>query len=362
MREIIQYNGNDLVWRYPTNVMKQDAKIIVNPTQNAILYINGKPSFTFGVGEHELDLDTDSKIRSFLDVMPGKNSNLECNIYFVAINEQLSLPWGTDTKVQFIEPFLKFPLEVGAGGELSLTVKNPLKFLLKFVGNKSSISNEQLIRYIRSIIVIYVKPFIAKIFKEKQISIFEIDEYLPEFSYALKQMLQKELDDYGVELNKFMVTRIVKPDGDSRYEKAKDLYFRKYADIADAKIRHDVDLIDQNTLAEKMKIEAMGKAKKRDIEGYTYQEERTFDVAEKGAVDILNEINQKYDNSHADFPRFCDNCGAALKPGMIYCDNCGSLVRNIDRCPNCGYVFERPGNFCPMCGTKRNNVKMGDVK
>ena len=51
--------------------------------------------------------------------------------------------------------------------------------------------------------------------------------------------------------------------------------------------------------------------------------------------------------------QFCEECGAKLIPGMAFCDECGHPVPKANCCIKCGYVFERPGKFCPKCGTKR---------
>ena len=76
------------------------------------------------------------------------------------------------------------------------------------------------------------------------------------------------------------MTTIVKPDGDSQYEKFKDLHFRMYADVAEAELQKKVGIIEQEKKKEQMIIEAEGIAEKRKKEGYTYQQERGFDVAE----------------------------------------------------------------------------------
>ena len=69
------------------------------------------------------------------------------------------------------------------------------------------------------------------------INIFEADAHLTEFSEELHKRLIPDFADYGINLNKFLVTTIVKPDGEPQYEKFKNLHFRQYADIMDAKRR-----------------------------------------------------------------------------------------------------------------------------
>ena len=73
-------------------------------------------------------------------------------------------------------------------------------------------------------------------------------------------MLIEDFADYGVALERFFVTTIVKPDGDSAYEKFKSLHFRQYADIAEAKLRQQVGIIDKQTEAHKMVIESQALA------------------------------------------------------------------------------------------------------
>ena len=125
-----------------------------------------------------------------------------------------------------------------------------------------------------------IKSYIAQVIREQKISIFEIDERLNEMSATLLKLLQPDFDEYGIALERFFVTTIVKPDGESTYEKFKSLHFRQYADIAEAKIRQQTAVIDAETEAQKTVIASQAMATKRAQEGYTYQQERGFDVAQ----------------------------------------------------------------------------------
>ena len=125
-----------------------------------------------------------------------------------------------------------------------------------------------------------VKSYIAQVIREQKINIFEIDEHLNEMAFSLINLLHPDFDDYGVALERFFLTTIVKPDGEPTYEKFKSVYFRQYADIAEAKIRQQTQVIDAETEAQKTVIASKAMATKRAQEGYTYQQERGFDVAE----------------------------------------------------------------------------------
>ena len=66
-------------------------------------------------------------------------------------------------------------------------------------------------------------------------------------------------------------------------KKFKELHFRQYADIAEAQLHQRVGIIEQQTEAQKMVIDSQAIAQKRMQEGYTYQQERGYDIAEKAA-------------------------------------------------------------------------------
>lgn len=317
-----------------------------------------------------------------MNIPTGGETRFHCEVYFINKTEQMAIKWGTDSKVQYIEPTYGFPISIGANGEMSLAVDDSRKLLIKLIGTERTLDQASLVRYFRAFLMTKVKTYIAQVMRKYKINIFEIDENLELFSAALKERLEPDFLEYGISLRKFFVTAIVKPNGDSQYEKFKELFFRQYADIAEAKLQQQVGVIEQETEAKKMVIEAQGLAEKRRTEGYTYQQERGFDVAGKvaeneasgqfanagiglgmmaglgGAVGssvggVFNEAIDSISIEKTTRQNFCDNCGSPLEAGAVFCDNCGTRVQDSDTCLSCGYKFTRPGKFCPKCGSPR---------
>ena len=296
----------------------------------------------------------------------------------------MAIRWGTDSKVQYVEPTYKFPISIGASGEMALSVNDSRKLLVKLVGTERVLDRQQLTTYFRSILMTKVKTYMAQTMRANAINIFEIDESLETFSADIMERLIPDFMDYGVELKRFYDTTIVKPDGDPQYEKFKELHFRQYADIAEAKLRQQTDVIHAQTEAQKVVIDSQAQATKRMQEGYTYQQERGFDVAQDAA---RNEAAGQFSNMGIGLGmmagiggtvggmgggvvsdafagmgavqpqiaanKFCDQCGAELTPGAAFCDECGASQAPSDTCMKCGFKFIKPGKFCPKCGTKR---------
>lgn len=161
-----------------------------------------------------------------------------------------------------------------------------------------------------------------------------------------------------------LVTAIVKPEGDPVYEKFKDLHFKQYADVRAAQIKQQVSIIEQETAAQRTVISAKARAEKRQIEGYTYQQERSFDVAEKMAQ---NEATGEYANMGIGLGVMA---GVGGTMGSVMTDalsqatstsatqpipaDTNSQQSAAKFCSECGYRFSGTEKFCPECGARRS--------
>lgn len=381
--EVIKYEGDNstFIWKHPSEDFNSLTQLIVHESQEAIFFMNGQALDLFGPGRYTLETQNIPKIGKILNRITGGEAPFHCEVYFINKTEQMSIKWGTDSKVQYIEPTYGFPISIGASGEMSLRAEDSRKLLLKLVGTENFLGQQKLISFFRAFLMTRVKTYIAQAMKSNAINIFELDENLTVFSDSIHKLLIPDFADYGVSLERFFVTNVVKPDGDRQYEKFKELHFRQYADIAEAKLRQQTDIIYAQTEAQKVIIDSQAQATKRVQEGYTYQQERGFDVATEvarneavgqftnlgvglgtmagigGAVagtvggamnDALNQSNTQNDK--------CSKCGSFLPQNAKFCLECGekvahSLPDDVVICPECGKTVAK-GKFCPECGYK----------
>lgn len=283
--EVIKYEGDNstFIWKHPSEDFNSLTQLIVHESQEAIFFMNGQALDLFGPGRYTLETQNIPKIGKVLNRATGDKSPFHCEVYFINKTEQMSIKWGTDSKVQYVEPTYGFPISIGASGEMSLRVEDSRKVLIKLVGTEKYLGQQKLVSFFRAFLMTRVKTYIAQVIKANAINIFEIDENLATFSENIHKLLIPDFAEYGINLERFFVTTIVKPDDDSQYKKFKELHFRQYADIAEAKLRQQTDLIYAQTEAQKLVIDSQAMATKRAQEGYTYAQERGFDVAEKVA-------------------------------------------------------------------------------
>lgn len=283
--EIIKYEGDNstFIWKHPCEDFNSLTQLIVHESQEAIFFMNGQALDLFGPGRYTLETENIPKIGKVLNRTTGDKTPFHCEVYFINKAEQMAIKWGTDSKVQYVDPTYGFPISIGASGEMSLRAEDSRKLLVKLVGTENYLGQQQLIGFFRAFLMTRVKTYIALVIKANAINIFEIDENLTAFSENIHKLLIPDFADYGIALERFFVTNIVKPDGDRQYEKFKELHFRQYADIAEATLRQKTDLIYAQTEAQKVVIDSQAQATKRAQEGYTYAQERGFDVAAKVA-------------------------------------------------------------------------------
>ena len=243
--EIIKYEGDNstFIWKHPCEDFNSLTQLIVHESQEAIFFMNGQALDMFGAGRYTLETQNIPKIGKVLNRTTGDQTPFHCEVYFINKTEQMSIKWGTDSKVTYVEPTYGFPIAIGASGEMSLRAEDSRKLLLKLVGTENFLGQQKLVSFFRAFLMTRVKTYMAQYMKNNAVSIFEIDEHLTAFSESLHTQLKPDFADYGISLERFFVTQVVKPDGDRQYEKFKELHFRQYADIAEAKLRQQTDLI-----------------------------------------------------------------------------------------------------------------------
>lgn len=103
---VIQYEGDNstFVWKHPCENFNTSSQLIVHESQEAILFLNGQALDLFGPGRHTLETENIPILRRFVNLPTGGVSAFHCEVYFINKTEQMAIRWGTDSKVQYIDP------------------------------------------------------------------------------------------------------------------------------------------------------------------------------------------------------------------------------------------------------------------
>ncbi|MBO5909557.1 MAG: SPFH domain-containing protein, partial [Clostridia bacterium] len=171
--DVIKYEGDNstFVWKHPGEDFSTKSQLIVHESQEAIFFKDGKALDAFSAGKYTLSTGNIPILSKLINIPFGGDSPFHCEVYFINKTEQMAIRWGTDSKVQYIEPTYKFPISIGASGEMTLSVEDSKQLLLKLVGTEHYFDRQKLIMYFRGVLMTKVKTYMAQTMRQNAISI-----------------------------------------------------------------------------------------------------------------------------------------------------------------------------------------------
>lgn len=306
MFDVIKYEGDNsnLVYKYPIEDFNTKSKLIVQQSQEAVFYSRGQLADRFTEGTYTLETKNIPIIRGLVNLPYGKESPFSAVVYFVNKTEQMNVRWGLQ-KVSFTEPNFGALLNVGASGTLSFKVDDAKTFLGKLVGTKTSFDQNEVMNFLKEFIKAHGRTRLANIFNtDSSLDIFTVETKMHELADKLYACLADDFKDYGLRLEKFIVTSVAKDEESEAYRELLKLKQQRLIiegikaqgarDVVAADVANQVAIkqkqgdvaiqqMQQDTDARGVIVDSNAQAIKRKQEGYTYQQERGFDVAEKTA-------------------------------------------------------------------------------
>ena len=408
LASIIKYEGDNetLVWKHPIEDFNFGSQLIVHESQEAIFFRDGQALDLFGAGRYTLQTQQLPLLEKIYKLPTDTEGTFHSEVYFVNLATQMGIKWGTDSKVRLFDPASGLHIELGASGEFNIRVTDSRKLLLKVVGTTGGLGQEQLLGigngkgFFRSMVMTQVKSYLAQTIKENAINILEIDEHLMALSGALRERINAALDEYGLTMPEFYVSRIVTPDDDPNFRRMKEQYAEQYLLVrqegirkAEAEAAADRKAVEAQTAARMKIIGAQGEAEALKIQkqaeaeayrmqaeaeaaemrmkGYTYQQETSRQV---GLEAMKNGLGGGANAAGAlgDLAGLGVSLGAmgsvigmtkdALNPMTQDAAQMGAAVGAAVAggwdCPVCGHK-NITTNFCPDCGGKKPEAKTG---
>lgn len=312
---VIKYEGgNDVfVWKHPIEDFNLGSQLIVHESQEAIFFRDGRALDLFGAGRYTLATQNLPLLENLYKLPTNTDEVFHSEVYFINMTTQMGIKWGTDTKVRMFDPASGLHIELGACGTFNLKVVNSRKLVLKVVGTANEFTQNDvtgieafgiqfLVGKFKSLIISKVKSNLARIIKENNINVLEIDEYIDVLSVRLRTAINETLEDYGLSMPEFFVTAVLTPDDDPNFRRLKQQFADKTLRVREEQIRqaeaeaaHSRKMVEAQTAAqmkmvgaqgdaEALKIKAMAEAEayraqafaeadEMRAKGYTYQQE-----------------------------------------------------------------------------------------
>ena len=356
--------GNDvLVTKSGIENFNTKSQLIVNEAQEALFYKDGQALDLFGSGRHSLTTDNLPFFKKLYGAIFGNKTPFSCEVFFINKVSVMDIMWGTDAPIVLEDPKYNLIVGVKANGQTGIRVKDSRKFVVKVVGQLREFTVDSVRRAIKGMMMTNIKEIIASTIIEKKVTILEITTKLSEISAAMQEKLNVALDDLGLEAVHFYAATIFADENDiAKLRQAKEKQLE---------VRNETDLE-----AYKLRILSEARAHARAVEGYSYQDERKFDVLETAASNSGNvggmvgaglgfgmglgmvDETKKMTASAVEQPkaaatRACPNCKSEVPAQSKFCPECGNAMPPaVKFCSECGVKLAPGSKFCPECGTK----------
>jgi len=211
--EIIQFfdeSGRELVHREPqggSSDIKMGAQLIVQDTQNAVFYRDGKALDVFGSGRHTLTTANIPYLTKLLSLPFGFNSPFQAQVYYVSMKKFIDLKWGTKSPINFRDTELNY-VQLRASGKFSMRVKDPQMFINEIVGTQGKYTTNEIEDYLRDSIVSRLNTVLGKNIK----TVFDLGQFYPQIEEGVKAEVTDFFNSMGIELTDIIIIGIVPPD------------------------------------------------------------------------------------------------------------------------------------------------------
>ncbi len=368
-----EMNNSTLVLKSHVEDFNAKSQLVVYESQEALFFKDGQALDLFGPGRHTLNSDNVPLLKRIFGKLFGGKTPFPCDVYFINRTHVLDLLWGTDTPVVVEDPKYHLIVNVRANGQSGMHIIDSRRFVVKIVGQLPEFSVEGVRRSIKSMLLSAVKEVIAQTIVEQGVSILEIMTRLSALSDLMMTKINARIADVGLALDHFAINAILGDDQD-------------LVKLREAKEKRLTMMNDAELEAYKMTVLSEARAKSRAMEGYTYQDERRFDVLEGAAkneggagaafmnmgvglgmgVGVGREVGRMADMTGTfggaqpqqapaqPAAANCPSCGEALAPGARFCQGCGTKIEPPKPafCPQCGARCAEGSKFCATCGNK----------
>jgi membrane protease subunit (stomatin/prohibitin family) len=335
--------GNETIYAYkfPETNLSTYTQLIVQESQEAILFSKGQIVGKFGPGKHTLNTENLPILRNLYGLPFGGKNPFTAEVWFVNKLQPYNIDWNIN-RMDIHDADYNTGIPLVADGRYGLKIIDAERFLIKIVGTKESFNQNDLTDQFHGEFYAKTKSTLMQFMIKNKIGLKQISAHLDSISDYLKEIMLPFWENIGFELTKFYITSIE---------------------------------VDSSTDVGQRILDAISRQSAQAIGGYTWQQSQAFEVAKDavgnmgggsggllGAVVASNmmggigggggvmqpQYNQPtFTPNNPNNPQGGDT-QAVAPVREVYCSNCSKkFASNLKFCPFCGDEY-RP---CPKCGT-----------
>ncbi len=340
-------------YKFPETNLSTYTQLIVQESQEAILFSKGQIVGKFGPGKHTLNTENLPVLRNLYGLPFGGKNPFTAEVWFVNKLQPYNIDWKID-RMDIQDADYNTGIPLVANGRYGLKIIDAERFLIKIVGAKNSFDQNDLTDQFKGEFTTKTKSTLMQFMLNNRIGIKQISAHLDSISEHLRTIMLPFWENIGFEITKFYITTIE---------------------------------IDSSNDVGKRILDAISRQSAQVIGGYTWQQSQAFEVA-KDAVDGMSNgsggllgaivasnmmggigggggvMQPQYNqptfgsgNQGQQGPPqqpvapvrdvFCSNCAKKFAGSQKFCPFCGN---EYCPCPKCGTDNDKNAKRCVSCG------------
>jgi len=281
-----------LIWKYPNREIEVGSQVIVNESEEALLFENGQLIEILDAGRHVIESGNIPGMDGIIRRSIGNNSPIKIDIWFVSKVVSTDYKWGVQLQVKDNTHQLIVP--VGSYGSILLRIEDPASLVLQVVGKKKQMSKDELKDFLMPSIERSLKEYIAEKIKEGTLDVFNIETILGEASNDTKDSLEVLFERFGLKVIEFFIQGIEVIGDNPEYKKIKE----SLADAASLRIRAKAASDTKGFYQEEKTLNALNKAAEKDftMANYLLNKRSTSKGNKKTLKEKLSDLKELLDS------------------------------------------------------------------
>lgn len=209
--DIIEWTDSStdtIVWRFPRyqNEIKYGAQLTVRESQVAVFVNEGQIADVYQPGRYPLTTQNMPILTTLRGWKYGFNSPFKAEVYFVNTKNFTDNKWGTKNPIMLRDAEFG-PVRLRAFGTYAMRISDAGTFIREIAGTSGHFVLEGITDQLRNLIITRFTDSLA----ESRIPILDLAANYNELSTFIREKINPDFNEYGIEVTKFLVENISLP-------------------------------------------------------------------------------------------------------------------------------------------------------